>query len=270
MFEFAVRTTIKRFDLGTAEGRVQANRAVAPIVASIRDRSLRPEYTREVSGVLGLEVEQVAAEVARAGRIKLDERVDDRPGARSGRNGRPDDGLEPSPGEPGATLPMPNPRDPIVLAERQLLQVLLQFPNVLQPGAIDLLTPDSFSAPAHRAVFDGIRIASAVPERATVASWVSAVTEAAPVAVASLVSELAVATLPIRMDPATGLPTSRYVEELFDRVRTISLTRRVADSMSEMRRLDHAETPDPDRSRALATELQELQRQLAKIKEGMA
>ena len=47
MFEFAVRTTINRFDLDTAEGRVQAMRAAAPIVAGIRDRSLRPEYTRD-------------------------------------------------------------------------------------------------------------------------------------------------------------------------------------------------------------------------------
>ena len=30
--------------------------------------------------------------------------------------------------------------------------------------------------------------------------------------------------------------------------------------MSEMRRLDHAQEPDPERSRALATQLQELQR----------
>ncbi|MBW8732518.1 MAG: DNA primase, partial [Terrabacter sp.] len=62
MFEFAVRTTIKRFDVETAEGRIQAVRAVAPIIASIRDQSLRPEYTREVSGMLGLDVEQVATE----------------------------------------------------------------------------------------------------------------------------------------------------------------------------------------------------------------
>src|SRR3954462_4078092 len=68
MFEFAVRTTISRFDLDTAEGRVQALRAAAPIIAGIRDRSLRPEYTRTVAGWLGLEVEQVSTEVQRAGR----------------------------------------------------------------------------------------------------------------------------------------------------------------------------------------------------------
>ena len=98
----------------------------------------------------------------------------------------------------------------------------------------------------------------------------AAVTEAAPSPVAGLVSELAVGTMPTRMDQLTGLPTARYVEELFDRVRTIALTRQIADAMSEMRRLDHAQEPDPDRSRVLATELQELQRQLARIKEGMS
>lgn len=269
MFEFAVRTTIKRFDLGTVEGRVQANRAVAPIVASIRDRSLRPEYTREVAGLLGLEVEAVAAEVSRAGKITVDERGSDRAGG-PGRASGGDDVAEPGSDETAGQLPAPDHRDPVVLAERQLLQVLLQFPTVLRPTAIDLLSPDCFTAPAHRAVFDGVRIAHASTDKANVRTWTSAVTEAAATTVAPLVSELAVASLPTRMDPLTALPSSRYVEELFDRVRTVALTRRIADAMSEMRRLDHAETPDPARSRALATELQALQRELATIKEGMS
>ena len=270
MFEFAVRTTIKRFDVGTAEGRIQAVRAVAPIVASIRDRSLRPEYSREVSGLLGLEVEQVASEVARAGRLKVD--ADPRGGS-DGRGGSdrtpPDDALEPAPGD-GGGLPVPDRRDPVVAAERQLLQVLLQFPSIFAPGAIDLLQPDAFSAPAHRAVFDGIRSAYASADTGSVRAWTSAVTEAAPLPVAGFVSELAVDTLPTRMDAATGLPTSRYVDELFNRVRTIALTRQIADALSEMRRLEHADEPVPERSRELGIRLQTLQRELATIKAGMA
>ncbi|GAB3060175.1 DNA primase [Intrasporangium mesophilum] len=265
MFEFAVRTTIKRFDLGTAEGRIQAVRAVAPIVASIRDRSLRPEYTREVAGLLGLEVEQVASEVSRAGRIKVD---DDRPSAHERAATRDD--VEPALADTAGALPVPDRRDPVVLAERQLLQVLLQFPTVFRAGAIDLLTAESFSAPAHRAVFDGIRIAQSAGDRANAQSWTSAVTEAAATPVAGLVSELAVDTLPTRMDPATGLPTSRYVDELFDRVRTIALTRQIADAMSEMRRLDHADQPEPERTRELGVRLQALQRELAEIKAAMS
>ncbi len=264
MFEFAVRTTIARFDLKTAEGRVQAARAVAPIVASIRDRSLRPEYTREVAGWLGLEVEQVATEVSRAGKLTVDHRSAERPTPASA-----DEAVEPTPGEGVALFSMPDPRDPVVNAERQLLQVLLQFPSILTPGAIDQLQAESFSAPAHRAVFDGIRIATAGEHAASARGWTAAVADAAPGAVSGLISELAVASLPTRLDPLTGLPTSRYVEELFARVRTVALTRRIADALSELRRLDHAETPDPERSRRLAAELQGLQRELAGLKAAM-
>ena len=263
MFEFAVRTTIARFDVKTAEGRVQAARAVAPIVASIRDRSLRPEYTREVAGWLGLEVEQVASEVSRAGKLTVESRSAERT-----TSAPPDEAIEPAPGE-GSAIPTPDPRDPVVNAERQLLQVLLQFPNVLSAGALDQLEPESFSAPAHRAIFDGVRIATAGEHAASTRGWAAAVADAAPGAVAGLVSELAVASLPTRLDPLTGLPTSRYVEELFARVRTVALTRRIADALSELRRLDHAEAPDPDRSRGLAAELQGLQRELAALKASM-
>jgi DNA primase len=265
MFEFAVRTTIKRFELGTAEGRIQAVRAVAPIVASIRDRSLRPEYTREVAGLLGLEVEQVAREVSRAGRLKVE---DERP-AKQERGAQRDD-VEPDDAESNGSIPAPDQRDPVVLAERQLLQVLLQFPTVFRPDAIDRLAPESFSAPAHRAVFDGIRIARAATDRSDARSWTSAVTEAAASPVAGLVSELAVDTLPTRMDPATGLPTARYVDELFDRVRTIALTRQIADAMSELRRLEHADPPAPERARELGTTLQALQSELAAIRAAMS
>ncbi|MEO7448523.1 MAG: DNA primase [Humibacillus sp.] len=263
MFEFAVRTTIKRYDLTTAEGRVQAARAVAPIISSIRDQSLRPEYTREVAGMLGLDVEQVAAEVGRAGRLV----VDDEP-----RRDRAGGETEPEPDEDahGAGIEMPDPRDPVISAERQLLQVLLQFPQVLRVGALDLLTPDAFSAPAHRAVLDGINIARATTHPAGNQAWMAAVIDAAATPVSGLVRELAVATLPSRMDSTTGLPTSRYVEELFDRVRTIALTRQIADALSEMRRLDHGAEPSPERTRELGTRLQVLQRELATMKAGMS
>src|SRR5690349_14490557 len=91
MFEFAVRTTIRRFDLSTAEGRVQGMRAAAPIVSSIRDSSMRPEYIRTVAGWIGVEVEQVQAEVARASRMAARDAKEaaEAPAGREGRDGRP-------------------------------------------------------------------------------------------------------------------------------------------------------------------------------------
>ena len=68
LFEFAVRTTIGRFDLDSVPGRMQALRAAAPVVAGIRDRASRPEYARRLAGLLGMPVESVQQAVAAAGR----------------------------------------------------------------------------------------------------------------------------------------------------------------------------------------------------------
>ncbi|MDF2492066.1 MAG: dnaG, partial [Microbacterium sp.] len=46
MFEFVIDQRVGAFDLGTVEGRAGALRSAAPIVAEIRDPSLRPGYTR--------------------------------------------------------------------------------------------------------------------------------------------------------------------------------------------------------------------------------
>src|SRR5690606_18639752 len=44
LFEFVIRSILRRHDLDTAEGRVAALREAAPVVAGIRDTALRPEY----------------------------------------------------------------------------------------------------------------------------------------------------------------------------------------------------------------------------------
>ncbi|MSV91553.1 MAG: DNA primase, partial [Actinobacteria bacterium] len=66
LFEFAIRTELKQHKLDSAEGRVNALNAAAPLVSQIRDKSLRPEYTRLLAGWLGVEVEMVTAAVSRS------------------------------------------------------------------------------------------------------------------------------------------------------------------------------------------------------------
>ena len=265
MFEFAVRTTIARFDMSTAEGRVQAMRAAAPIVNSIRDSSMRPEYVRTVAGWIGVEVEQVQAEVARAGRIAARDAQKDSGSAPN----LPDaDAVpEPSEQEARAALPPPDLRDPVVFAERQLLQTVLQYPGSFSPADLDAIEPTAFTAPAHRAVFDGIRGAGGPQPGLSAKAWADRVTEAAPLSVRGLVAELAVAELPTRMDKATGLPERRYVDALLVRVQEVTLTRKIADAMSAMRRMAADPHSDPARARALSAELQDLQRELAQLRE---
>ncbi len=50
LFEFAIRSTLAKFDLSTVEGRVSGLRASAPVVAAIRDGSTRMGYSQELAG----------------------------------------------------------------------------------------------------------------------------------------------------------------------------------------------------------------------------
>jgi len=267
MFEFAVRTTIGRFDMSNAEGRVQAMRAAAPIVNSIRDTSMRPEYIRTVAGWIGVEVEQVRNEVARAGRMAA--RDGQKDAATTATSHRPDADVvpEPSQQEARAALPAPDLRDPVVFAERQLLQTLLQYPGSFEPADVDAIEPEAFTAPAHRAVFDGIRGAGGPQPGLSARAWADRVAEAAPLSVRGLVAELAVAALPTRMDRSTGQPERRYVEALLVRVREVSLTRKIADAMSAMRRMATDQHSDPAQARSLSSTLQDLQRELAQLRD---
>ncbi|MDM7990417.1 DNA primase [Arthrobacter sp. zg-Y877] len=63
LFEFAIRSTLRKFDLNTVEGRISALRAAAPVVADIRDPAMRPAYARELAGWLGTDVDDVTRAV---------------------------------------------------------------------------------------------------------------------------------------------------------------------------------------------------------------
>ena len=282
MFEFAVRTTLARFDLNGAEGRVRALEAVAPIIADIRDRSLRPEYTRTVAGWLGVEVEQVRDEVARAARMR-GRTGGTSSGSSSGKSsgsgsgtgtesgaarehGR-DHGHEQGGGhgdEHAFELARPDLHDPVVAVEWQLLQATLQFPGLVDEAGFEAIAPDSFNAPALRGVHDAIRAAGGIGAAGGGGSrWADRVSEAAALTVRPLVIELAVAPVRARVDPLTGLPERRYVDELLVRIREVALTRQIGDAISAMRRVPPDDTAA---GREHGIQLQILQRELANLR----
>ena len=262
MFEFAVRTTLARFDLDTAEGRVRGMAAVAPIINSIRDTSLRPEYVRTVAGWIGVEVEQMRDQVVRAGRIQAREEA-------KGETRTPLGSTEPAAdaASEAAGVPAPDLRDPIVRAERQLLQVMLQHPSLFRSEDLDAIDPEGLAAPAHRAVFGAVRAVGPLAEGQALSAWHAKVDEAAPLAVTSLVSELSVAPLPVLHDQSTGLPPASYARSLLVRVREVALGHRISEAMSQMRRL--AADPESDREglRELSLSLQAMERERAALRE---
>jgi DNA primase len=235
LFEFAITTTIGRFDLGTAVGRVQALRAAAPVVAQIKDRSLRPEYARRLAGLVGIDVEEARRAVAAAAR------AGESSGAAGRRGGRPDagptaavDGVDGVGAAAPPALPRPDLRDPRVAAERQLLQCVLQAPHVLEPHEFDALGDDAFTAPLHRAVHQAVRDAGGLtgPERPA-GDWLEAVSAAVPDEARPYVTDLAVAPLPVLDDQ--GL--ARLGNALQVAIAERDLSRRKAELHSKMQRL---------------------------------
>jgi DNA primase len=238
LFQFVVRSKLDEFDLDTAEGRVNALRAAAPIIAGIRDTALRPEYARLLAGWIGTDERAVAREVSRAASTpSLREAPATAPGVgRDGGPGRADE--RPTTGGV-PQLPAPDPRDPVARDERLALVAVLQYPQHVPPS-FDALGEDAFSVPAWRAVHTAIRAAggSAAGRDVSAAHWVAAVLEQASETVAGLVTQLSVASLP--EDREAAVPA--FVEGVVHRVLDMGLMRRVADARSRLQRLDPADT----------------------------
>lgn len=208
MFEFAIRTSLRDFDLDTTEGRVQAGRATIPIVAGIRDVALRDDYARRVSGWLGLPEADVLRGVRSAG-------------SRRG---------------PASTGYRPDPRDPVARVERQALECLIQVPQLVPAADADALGDTAFEVLAHRTVHQAIRAAGGIAAALTLsaAAWTAAVRECAPEVVTGLISELAVAPLPADTPEAL----ERYAQSVVLRVAEREATGEISTLRSRLQRMD--------------------------------
>ena len=134
LFQFVLRSVVFSLDLDNAEGRVQGARAAAPILAGIKDRALRSEYTRQVAGWLGMEPSEIES-VQRALRYQR------RPEPRQ---------------EPAQPRPDQLPSDATGRTERYALAAVLQVPLSTLGAGFESLEPDSFTVPAHRLILDAI------------------------------------------------------------------------------------------------------------------
>ncbi len=222
LFEFALRTEIARFDLDTPEGRTSALRAAAPVVAQIRDQSLRPEYARTLAGWLGMEVEPVARAVAGAGRQQV-------PASRGQR------GEQPAPAPVGPP-PGPDPRDPALRFERDTLKVVLQAPRVAT--GFEELDAGVFTAPAYAALHAAVVAAGGLETAGEGGpEWVAKVDGAsADDTVRRLVRELAVEPL-----PSDEAALTRYATEVLARLQELATNRRIAHVKSRLQRMNPVE-----------------------------
>jgi DNA primase len=229
LFEFAIRSRLASIDLDTAEGRVRALRAAAPLVAGIKDPSLRPEYARQLAGWLGMDVEPVLRAVGAEGRPG----ARDRDGARGQRGGGQHGGGQHGGGQHGGAGMPGGAHDPVVRAERQLLALVLQTPSAVPP-AFDALGEDAFAVPAHRAVHDVVRAAGGIAGAGP--GWAERLRESATDELRPLVGQLAVVPLP----GDGGEALARMATDLLRGVQDRDLLRQEADLRGRAQRLEGA------------------------------
>ena len=205
LFEFAIKSSIKQFDLGNADGRVQALNAAAPLIGRIRDASLRPEYARSLAGWLGMEVEVVMAAVKKNTSTK----PANNDAAVAGEQWRPD------------------PSEPRLILEREVLKVRLQMPALVRNWPE--LEKNAFSHPAYiklREFIDTQEDLMAVNLEATDSDELK-----------SFITELMVE--PIRTD---GEISDRYVSSITARLNEVALARSIAEVKSSLQRLNPLES----------------------------
>ena len=205
LFEFAIKSSIKQFDLGNADGRVQALNAAAPLIGKIRDASLRPEYARSLAGWLGMEVEVVMAAIKK----NISTKPANNDAAVAGEQWRPD------------------PSEPRLILEREVLKVRLQMPALVRNWPE--LEKNAFSHPAYiklREFIDTQEDLMAVNLEATDSDELK-----------SFITELMVE--PIRTD---GEISDRYVSSITARLNEVALARSIAEVKSSLQRLNPLES----------------------------
>ncbi|RKN51099.1 DNA primase [Micromonospora endolithica] len=219
LVDFALRHVIGRYDLDTVDGRVEAMRRAAPLVAKIKDREKRPEYVRKLAGDLGMEIEPVQRAVLAAGNAPPTGRGTDAP-------------ARPAPAEPAVDSPRS-------MVEREALKLALQEP-VLAGPMFDAVEASEYRHPVHAAVREAVAAAGGAAAASGGAVWIESVRDAcADLAAQALVGELAVE--PLRID---GEPDPRYVSVTMARLQWGSVTSRIRDLKSRIQRINPVNNKD--------------------------
>ena len=210
LFEFAIRSTLARYDLDSAEGRVGALREAAPIVSRIKDPALRPEYERRLAGWLGLDIGTVSQAVTSGRRAEA----------------------------PSAPPRRADPRDPVFAIERESLKCALQEPALVSAwyAAVE---PQAYSDDALRAVHEAIAAAGGPRPDSGGLSWIDAVLEQCrDDGVRSMVRGLAVEPLPV-----ANQVDARYTTSVIARLLEMDAGRRISELRGRLQRLDEG-TPE--------------------------
>ncbi|WP_018545276.1 DNA primase [Streptomyces sp. LaPpAH-108] len=249
LFEFALRQIVARYDLDTPAGRAAALDEAAPVVARIKNSGAQHEVAVDLAGMLGiLDTQFVVKRVAQLARWARDRGGKGAPPQQQNRADRQQWETTPRVSSgPALTL-----RNPVFAAERELLKLALQRPELVSP-AFDAYGIDEFTAAPYAAVRQAIaETGGAEYGVADPQEYLVGVREAAPDdTVRAMVTELAVEPI-----------LRRTVDEIYAGtvlvvVRRRAVERRIQDVQSQLTRL--ATGGDPAQLASVQNELWVLQ-----------
>ncbi|UPK73608.1 DNA primase [Nocardioidaceae bacterium SCSIO 66511] len=212
LYRFVLANVARKYDLDRADQRVDATAEAARLVSAIRDRSKVDAFAREIASTIGVDVDDVRAQIRRAGQRGSGDRQQ-----REQADVRPPAPDAPSLGEERFA------------DERELLQAIVQYPQVAA-GRLDGIDADDFAHPTAAAVWTLIE--KHPPSAASDAAWVPELRDAASDdATRSVLAALA--TQPLRTN---GDVTEPLMSALVARVQELTTLRRIAELKSRLQR----------------------------------
>ena len=256
LFEFYIRAVLEEHNLDTAEGRVEALRRAVPMVAKLKDMSLRDDYARQLAGWVGWE--DTATVVRRV------RETSGNPNAAPRQTRRQVE--DPNQGALAVEVdgpPRPRRNDPALWIQREALKAALQTPQLAGPY-YDQVSDEAFTDPAYRELHQGLIKAGGASSGLSGPALVDAVSKSCPhQTVRSLLTELAVEPLHTKADPDV-----RLVSGLIARLQEGLVARQIADLKSRLHRVNPVE--DADDYRALFGDLVALEQYRKSLAEQAA
>ena len=230
LYDFVMRHALKGFDLDRADSRVDAVRAVAPMIDQVPDEEKRTAFFGEVAALVGMDERRVRDIVAKARRRGGRKTAEPRAATRPAEPIQGDAQVLPAAAaeapQAAPPIPYPPPDDPSLAAERGACQLLLQCPTFFTTDWCGLAATD-FRHPAYRALFS---VVAALPFEAD--GWAQRVMDAtADDNVRRLETELL-------MTPLLREPDAAYVDAYAARVRLGPLVAKLDTLRARLQRMN--------------------------------
>ena len=273
LYDFVIDTVINRFETSYTTGQMGAIKAVAPLIAQIRDRSLLDLYMRKAVRSIGVDLAVMRNEVESA-RRRLKVRDDDAYAQKH--NVIPPFGQQihddRNAGFKASRMEIIKSSaknqhyyrvdDAVFMCEQQFMALLLQVPLAFDEKLFAQLTLNNFITPVFRTLFQAFVAAGGLPVgNVSQGLWLHMMTKAAGPLLESVITELSVMPLPLpspadtledtsnrqNQQVSNGSPSdflrkatsaeSKYANELLIRLLDIGYMRRIGAARVRMAKL---------------------------------